>query len=317
MKYTIAFLLTIISLTASSQNHVAQHLTPPETYWQSFGYQKQVDHVQTVQYKSDSLGYEPTAISVKSFNKEGFIIQDYIRILGDFANETAYNYVYKNGVLDSINTLTTNKEFNGTQKLHYDEKGHLIKITSKGKHSEYTDFFTYDDGGMIKTIQRKYEDGKSIRITSFDDRKNTVTEVSKKNNGESTTTTYLYNGDELFATIYDKSIVRFKDTYHKYDFEIKAEGDVLQYAIEKRRLFQQDEKYLGKLLEEKNGNIVFETPAVVQNDNGDIIRQLQLDKTNQPTRRRLFFSKYVYADGTESGSTDYDFLFGKKVEKMQ
>lgn len=317
MKYTIVILLTIISLTANSQQYVAQHLTPPETYWQSFGYQRKVDHVQTVQYKSDSLGYEPTAIAVKSFNKEGFIIQDYMRVLGDFASETANNYVYKNGVLDSINTLNTNKDFNGTQKMHYDEKGRLIKITSTGKYTEYTNFFTYDDGGMVKTIQQKYEGDQSPLITSFDHRKNTVTEVYKKANGESTTTTYIYNGDELFATIYGNRIVRFKDPYYQYDFEIKVEGDVLQYVIEKRRLFQQDEKYLSKLLEEKNGKIVFDIPATVKNENGDIIRQLQLDKTNQPTRRRLFFSKYVYADGTESGSTDYDFLFGKKVEKMQ
>ncbi len=115
MKYTITTLMMIAAFVATAQQYVAQHLTPPKTYWQSFGYQKQPDHVQTVQYKSDSLGYEPTAVLVKSFNKEGFLIQDYTHILGNFASETAHNYVYKNGVLDSINTLTTNQDFSSTR----------------------------------------------------------------------------------------------------------------------------------------------------------------------------------------------------------
>lgn len=313
----LAFLLTIINFTVVAQQYVAQHLTPPKTYWQSFGYQKQVDYIQTVQYKSDSLRYEPTAVLVKSFNKDGFLIQDYTRILGNFANETAHNNVYKNGVLDSINTVTTNKNFNGTQKLHYDEKGHLIRIVSTGKYTEYTDTFTYYENGMVKTIQRKYKDGLGTLTTTFDHRKNVVTETDKRANGKILTKNYMYNGDDLFATIDDKNTIRFHNTYHNYDFEVQAEGDALQYAIEKRRQFQQDERYLDKLSEEKNGKIVFDIPAISRNDNGDIIRQLQLDKTSKQTRGRLWFSKYVYADGTTSGSTDYDLLFGQRVEKMK
>lgn len=306
-------LLFFLVLGFSAQ---AQHLTPPKTYWQSFGYQKQPDHVQTVQYKSDSLGYEPTVVLVKSFNKEGFLIQDYTHILGNFASETAHNYVYKNGVLDSINTLTTNQDFSSTRKLNYNPKGQLVHIISTGKHTEYTDTFTYYENGMVKTIQRRYKD-ESTTTTSFDHKKNVVTETDKRGNGKISTTTYVYNLDELFATIDDKNTIRFHNTYHNYDFEVQAEGDALQYAIEKRRLFQQDEQYLGKLSKEKNGKIVFDIPAISRNDNGDIIRQLQLDKTSKQTRRRLWFSKCVYADGTTSGSTDYDLLFGQRVEKMK
>ncbi len=169
---------------------------------------------------------------------------------------------------------------------------------------------------MVKTIQRKYKD-KSTTTTSYDHKKNVVTETDKRANGKIATTTYVYNVDELFATIDGKNTVRFHNTYHNYDFEVQVEGDALQYAIEKRRLFQQDEQYLGKLSKEKNGKIVFDIPAISRNDNGDIIRQLQLDKTSKQTRRRLWFSKYVYADGTTSGSTDYDLLFGQRVEKMK
>lgn len=310
----ITLIFLAVGLSAS-----AQHLTPPKTYWQSFGYQKQPDHVQTVHYKSDSLGYEPTTVLVKSFNKEGFIIQDYIEVLGNFASKTAHNYVYKNGVLDSINTLTTNKNFNSTQKLHYDAKGKLSKIISYGTYTNYAVHFTYDHNGLVQTIQRKYADEQSTLTATFNHQKNYVTEVDALKNGEKKTRYFVYEGDDLFAMISGKSIytIRFYNNFHRYNFEIEVEKDALQYALDKRKLYQQDEKYLGKLLEEKNGKIVYDIPAETKNENKDVIRQLELDKLYKTTKRRLIFSKYVYADGTTSGSTEMDLIFESKVRKMK
>src|SRR5690606_26459318 len=145
----ITLILLAFGISAS-----AQHLKPPKTYWQSFGYQKQPDHIKRAYYKSDSLGYEPTMAEVISFNKKGFIIQEYEQILGKSVKEKVRNYVYKNGVLDSINTLNTDPNYNTWQKLHYDEKGKLVKMTVNGKYSNFTDTFTYYDGGMVKTILR-------------------------------------------------------------------------------------------------------------------------------------------------------------------
>lgn len=314
MKTTLSFLFLALGLSA-----LAQHLTPPKTYWQSFGCKKQPNYVQTVHYKSDSLGYEPTTILIKSFNKEGFIIQDYIEVLGDFASKTVHNYVYKNGVLDSINTVTTNKNFNSTQKLHYDANGKLSKIISNGTYAQHTDHFTYDHNGMVQTIQRKYADEQSTLTATFDHQKNYVTEVDALKNGEKKTRYFVYESDDLFAMISGKSIsiVRFYDKFHRYNFEIEVAKNALQYAFDKRKLYQQDEQYLGKLLEDKKGKIVYDIPAETKNENEDVIRQLELDKLYKNTKRRLIFSKYVYADGTTSGSTDMDFIFESKVRDMK
>lgn len=106
MKYPIAFLLMITSLTACAQPQTEpSHLVPPKTYWQSFGFQKQPKQVGIGYYKSDSLGYEPAMLEVYNFNDDGFITQKYIRIFGEYGSETVNNYVYSNGILDSINTL--------------------------------------------------------------------------------------------------------------------------------------------------------------------------------------------------------------------
>lgn len=310
----ITLIFLALGLSAS-----AQHITPPKTYWQSFGYQKQPDYVQTVYYKSDSLGYEPTTVLVKSFNKDGFIIQDYIEVLGNFASKTAHNYVYKNGKLDSINTVTTNKNFNSIQKLHYNANGQLEKIISTGTYTEYTDNFSYDHNGMVQSIIRKYKDEKSTLTATYNHQKNYVTEVDAMADGSKKTRYFVYEGDDLFAMISGGSIynIRFYDKFHRYNFEIEVAKDALQYALDKRKLYQQDEKYLGKLLEEKNGKIVYETPAETKNETGDVTRQLELDKLYKNTKRRLIFSKYVYADGTTSGSTDFDLIFESRVRKMK
>lgn len=47
-KTIITLILLAFGISAS-----AQHLKPPKTYWQSFGYQKQPDHIKRAYYKSD------------------------------------------------------------------------------------------------------------------------------------------------------------------------------------------------------------------------------------------------------------------------
>lgn len=62
----VTLILLAFGISAS-----AQHLSPPKTYWQSFGYQKQPDHIKRAYYKSDSLDYEPTKAEVISQNYDG------------------------------------------------------------------------------------------------------------------------------------------------------------------------------------------------------------------------------------------------------
>ena len=130
----ITLILLAFGISAS-----AQHLAPTKTYWQSFEFQKQPKQVSIGYYKSDSLGYEPAMPEVYNFNEDGFITQKYIRIFGEYGSETVNNYVYINGVLDSINTLASAQNFNSQQKLHYSNSGQLTHITATGKFADYTD----------------------------------------------------------------------------------------------------------------------------------------------------------------------------------
>ena len=312
----ITLILLAFGISAS-----AQHLKPPKTCWQSFGYQKQPDHIKRAYYKSDSLGYEPTKAEVISFNKEGFIIQEYEQTMGKFAKEKARNYVYKNGVLDSINTLNTDPNYNTWQKLHYDEKGKLVKMTINGKYSNFTDTFTYYDGGMVKTIFRLNHASGTKTVAEFVHNRNYVKETLIETSGRTIESCYIYDGDNLFAsfTIRKNQSIQFYDEARRITYEIDGYGiqNLFEYALELRTAYQKDENALAQKFDKTKAGIVFDIPAETKNEQGDWIRRLQLDKRYSSTERRLIFNQIVYADGTKSGSTDYDLLFGKRVEKMK
>ncbi len=312
----IIFIFLSLGLSAS-----AQHPSPPKTYWQSFGYQKQPDHIKRAYYKSDSLGYEPTMAEVISFNKDGFVIQEYKQVLGKMPREVACNYVYKNGVLDSINILETNASYNSWQKMHYDAKGKLVKITATGKYSEYTDTFTYDDGGMVKTIFRNNHASGTKTVVEFAHNRNYVKETVTEKTGKTYESCYMYDGENLFAsfTLSKNQSIRFYDEARRITYELENfEGNPFEYAMNLRTEYQKNPNALAQKIDNSDyAEIVFDIPAETKNEHGDWIRRLQLDKTYRPTQRRLVFNQIMYADGTKSGSTDFDLLFERKTERIK
>ena len=316
MKTILSFIFLALGLSAS-----AQHLTPPKTYWQSFGYQKQPDHIKRAYYKSDSLGYEPTKAEVISFNKEGFIIQEYEKVLGKSVKEKARNYVYKNGVLDSVNTLNTDPNYNTWQKLHYDEKGKLVKMTITGKYSNFTDTFTYYESGMVKTIFRNNHASGTKTVVEFAHNRNYVKETVTEKTGKTYESCYMYDGENLFAsfTIRKNQSIQFYDEARRITYELENfEGNPFEYAMNLRTEYQKNPNALAQKFDNSDyAEIVFDIPAETKNEHGDWIRQLQLDKTYRPTQRRLVFNQIMYADGTKSGSTEMDLIFESKVRKMK
>lgn len=320
MKLKITVLLLTISFSVMAQQE--QHLAPPGTYWQSFGFQKQVEQVGVGYYKSDSLGYEPAMLELYTFNKEGHLTQKYIRIFGKYGSETAYNYVYNKGILDSINTVATASNFNSRQKLHYNNNGQIKTITATGKHTNFTDTYTYDNSGMVAAIVRQYKSG-GIKKTTFNHTNNYVYEQETDVKGKVTGNYYIYDGDERFASFSsdDKKAITFYDTYHRKDFKTVINEDALKYVLKQRQQKQLDPKTFAGQMDKLQGKpvsvILFDIPAEARNESGDWIKRLQVDKRLARPERRLVFKKLVYTDGTESGSTDYDMIFGKKVSAIQ
>ena len=312
MKLSVIFFLLSMGFFVSAQDY--HHISPPKTYWKSYGFQKQPDHAKIAYYKSDSLGYEPVMAEVYSFNKDGHIIQKYTRIYGKFASETAKNYVYKNGVLDSINTKASAENFNSSQKMHYDTKGNLIKITSVGKYSEFTDSFTYDDGGLIQTMTRRNATG-SKTFLEFVHKNNYIKETTTEKSGRIIESCYMYEDDDIFAsfTISKKQRITFYDKIQRIEYELEAIENPFEYAMKMRTAYQKNNKALAGTFQKTTSKVAFEIPAEARNEQGDWIKRIQFDR-RFGSQKRMVFQYLKYADGTESGSTEYDLIFDMKVK---
>lgn len=310
-------MLTVLCFTAA-----AQHIQLPKTDWQSYGFQKQVKQAAIGYYKSDSSGYEPVMLEVYGFNNEGQLTNKYIRIFGKFASETVHKYVYKQGVLDSINTLASARSFNATQKLHYNKDGLLQKITAKGAYTNFTDTYTYESSGMVAAIERKYQNGGGLQAR-FDHQKNVVTEKEIAVNGKSVERHFVYDGDELLASFTPGNqrpvTVTLYDNDSRSHFNVEITEETLPVIFEWRKLKQQNpkdfKKQISTLKDKSAGVALFDIPAESRNQNGDWIKRLQIDR-QQGMQRRLVFQKLVYADGTESGNTAFDSIFERKVSNI-
>lgn len=320
MKRTLTYLFSLICFFAQAQE--SPHLEPPKTHWQSYGFQKQVEQVGIGYYKNDSLGYEPTMLEVYTFNKDGYLIQKYNRIFGKYASETANNYVYDNGVLDSINTIASASNFSSKQKLHYNQSGGLESITASGTYTNFTDDFSWDDGGRVINIERKYQNG-GKKEAVFNAKSNYVQDKQTDLKGKITEHYHIYDGDKLFASveINELSVVTFYDAWHRSDFKIEVEKDALNYTLKWRNLKNKDpEKFdqeIAELIDKPTSTIIFEIPAETKNDDGDWIKRLEIDNGFFGAERRLVFKTLVYSDGTQSGSTEYDLIFENRVSQMK
>ena len=318
MKKRIAIIL-LLNVTIFSA--FAQHLEIPKTNWQAYGFQQAVEQVALGYYKSDSLGYEPIMLEVYTFNKTGNLIQKYTRIFGQYESETAYNYVYNDNGLDSINTIVSAKNFNTKQKLHYNQNGVLDEIKATGVYSSFTDQFSYDAHGVINTIERKHKSGGRTQ-TFFNTEKDYVQEKQIDLAGNVTANYYIYDGDQLFAFISESdSLITFYDAFHRTDFEIKATEDALNYTLNWRDLKNKNsEEFLSKISElqyKPNSRIIFEIPVESTNENDDWIKRLQIDSSYGERSRQFVFRSIVYMDGTVSGSTEYDLMFQMQVSSIK
>ena len=319
MKIKLCILFSILAIITNAQE--SEHLTPPVLYWHSYGFQKQVDFAKIAYYRSDSTGYESTMAEVISFNKEGKIIQKYISIFGKYPSQTAYNYIYKNGLLDSINTVSSAKNFNSLQKLHYDAKGKLQKIIATGVYTNFIETYTYDQAGMVASIERKHKNGSTVN-TRFDHKTNVVVEKNYSARGLTTEATFVYDGDELFAsfTTVDKNVVTFYDNYYRSHFKTPVNTNPLSYILDWRKKKHASltsfQDQIGILRDARTSKIIYDIPAEARNQQGDWIKQLQIDR-QLSTRRQLVFQQLKYADGTVSGGTEMDLLFERKVQRIK
>jgi hypothetical protein len=309
--------LCMLLITASA---VAQiHSESPLKNHKDFELSKPVKYVKIGTYDASDKGWDPVSMQVISFNDTDQLVQEYLRILGKFGSETAYNYVYDGKKLDSVNTLASAANFNIKGDITTDKNGRIISETAKGFYADYTKSYQYNKDGTVKAITTKHATGSNnwAQFTYKNGKLDMVTQVDGKVYKGSPVNYFLYNNGLLFAkwNNLDIDLLLSPTSYRHY--KLKKHSTPQATAQELRKLFNTDKKAydmrLDKLVDTEN--IVYEQ-TTSSNEQGDWNKKMTKTLNYGQEQRRWSFREIVYMDGSTSGSTDFDSFFYERMKKL-
>lgn len=323
MKRVFLFFICLAFAKAYSQQTVYEkdinlHLALPFLEASDYGIEKEVIKTETVYYKSDSTGYEPTMLKVLMFNDNGLLDKDYTRIIGKYASETLYDYTYKNGKLDSLVKKASAVNFNMDVVYSHDEQGRISKETATGVYTNYTTSYEYDKDGRISRIHNKNKTGLE-KMADYFYENGVLTRVEQSefnpSNEEDASIKYIYyaNGQPLFSFKDDAT----KVVYHEFELMTKGIEFGQEQAADKvpelMKIYHKDPEKFKKYMRENYQDY----EALVQiSESKDVnfpdwTKRYKVD----PYNSRMVFRKLYYKDGSSVGSTDYDTLFEMRVRR--
>ena len=315
MKNLINTIILFISFNITAQIHTELPLKSHA----NFELSKPVKYIKIATYSATEKGWDPAMSQVISFNEDDQLIQEYMRIYGKFASETAHNYIYNGKILDSINTLATSANFNIKSDISIDEKGRIISEKAKGFYADYTRTYEYNKNNTVKTITTNHASGNNnwTNFTYENGALNLVTQVEGKTHEGSTINYFLYNNGSLFATWndLDNDLTLSPTDYRHY--QLKSHPAPLATAQQLRKLFNTNEKaYQAEIKSISNEAVFVYEQGDSKNEQGDWTKKMTKTLNFGQEQKRFVFREIVYADGTTSGSTDFDYLFFKKMNGL-
>lgn len=309
----------------SSQDIKEQYVS-----YKDFGFQKQPKNISKIHYKfKDKI--------VVDQRKESFVFDEFGNIASitdvnfmDGNSEMKTIYEYKNGLMvKECSQFSDKNNMPHCTTYEYNKDNQLIKKSLIGDDSYYeTSIYIYKDArlnqintdvaGDIKLLQELYYNSKGDLYL--------IKSTETLRNGNKNYSTEAYeNGKLLFQRDHDRANTF---VYHK---EPKME---LQFLVKGKKTWAYLE-LLEDRLTEKNATVAndlalfvfdnFSDPEQIvtqnikvfkRNENNDIIASGSRDNVKKPMQI-LDFQKIEYADGTISGSEDFDFFVYKELNQMK
>ena len=194
ISFLVAF-LTVSDIDAQEFYHKL-----PETSYKDFGFKKPVKQSVAIYYQSDSAGHKAKSLEFHTFNEHQKISQRTLKIFGQHPSQTDYNYVYKDGLLDSLNVTASTVAFSSYTNYIYNDKKQIIKSICNGKYTNYTNEYAYDGFGMLTKVTSKHKSGNvTVSNLVYNDKK--LVYLSKLEQAQTSTPTKT-----LFYFLNDKII---------------------------------------------------------------------------------------------------------------
>ncbi len=307
-QYFIAFISLFFFNGLSAQDN---HFDLPKLDYTDYGYKKPVKEAYAVFYKVDSLSYEAKRVEMFVFNSNGKIAQRVIQDLREPHSQEIVNYVYREGLLDSLKSINTDLSYNSSTHFIYNQKKQLVKEVCVGKYGEDVKDYMYNLDGSIDRIEFKRRTNRKI-ITTFFHKNGQLDYVEEAvpngSQADQKTRFYYFNGKILASNrVGTKQVVLYQ-----YDFGEQRQdvtGDIMEVVDSFRNKVPGEKEFLRE-------SIVFFQTHEAENMVGDWTKRYQSDTRYKSDQTRYVFRKIIYADGEVSGNTEYDFFFKSRLEKM-
>lgn len=316
MKKNIYLIIYFFSLVSFAQK--------PEVNYKDLGFTKKIKKVESYTYSFEDKFVTDKSSDVYEFDENGNISNHAYFVYGKYASETAEKSTYENGLLTKREILVKNRpNFNAIITYKYDKNKNLIQ--KKYKSSQYENDFIFSYGSNNKLVEIKgiyaknhsvekfyYEDGKLLKsINQYFDNDAVLSE---------TITLYI---DE-------KKVIECnpKNEYFIVYLNEETENSVLKMnypnPIENINGIVSEIQYDGLTIKQLKENLLnekiqpfrlVEAKEIQQlNDEKDWIVRAGTYYRYKQYENYYTFRKITYADGTTSGSVDFDIF---KVNELK
>ncbi len=287
----------------------------PVVSYKDLGFTKKIKKVETFSYSMEDKMVVDKSSDSYDFDEKGNIIHHEYHVYGKYASSTSENSKYENGLLLKREILVKNRpNFNATLTFQYDKKKNLIQKTYQSAQYKNVFHFLYDKQNQLSEIKGIYANNHSVEKFYYENGRliKSVEEYFSKNSVQSKTTKLYIN---------NKPVIEYysKDAFLKAYLEDENENIMLQmnYPEPIQNVngigteIQYDELSVAQLKEglmnERNQPFrKIEVKEILKtNETKDWIAKAGID--NRYNKYTYFvFRKITYADGSVSGSTDFD-----------
>lgn len=294
-----------------------------EVNYRDLGFVKKVKRVETYSYSMADKIVEDKSSDVYDFDKNGNVIHHEYQVFGNYASSTSESSEFVNGLLVKRETLVKNRpNFNSVLTYEYDKKV-LVKKVYKSALFKNDFFFKYNKDGQLVEIKGAYANNYSVEEFFYNDKvlyKSVVKYFSKEDNIQSETIK-LYLNDEV--------VLEYKQGDSSFNAYLEDEKQNIELnmnlpdPIQMVNGIETEIKYKEITLQTLKENLLNErnkpfrkievNEVLEQNEYNDWIVKAGTD--NRYNNYEYFiFRKIIYADGTVSGSTDFNIF---KVNQLK
>lgn len=318
MKLKTTLFLLIISAFSFAQTI--------DVSYKDLGLHKKVSKVESMTYSMEDKFVTDNASDLYMFDENGFILLHKFNIYGDYASSTSEVSKYQNNkIIQRDVTVENRPNFKSVMTFEYDNNNNLKQKKYEAKYYKNEFIYTYDKDNKLIEVKGIYNSNYSIEKYFYKKDKLYKTIIQHFNNETVSSESIKLYIDNKVVVEYDGTD-KFSKAYIKDDggdmlLQINHANPLKQIEKMELEVTKEDitlNKFKEYLLNKDNKPFVktIVNERYKNNENNDWIAKMGIDIMFKEERKYYTFRKITYADGTESGSIDFNMFTINELKTM-